>query len=208
MSKGRLTQQRIDSLKPRKKTLDIRDSVIRGFGVRVLASGRKSYFLHSQNNGKRVWQSIGDAGSMSLECAREQATLLLASRTPDNDVVPTDTASILFEDFADDVFRHYQRHWKPNTLKVNQSYYRNQILPWFRGCSVSDITRQDVQRWFCLAPCNPRRCRSFGTGSLGDPPSGRGLRPSSPRDPIPASGSSAIAGAIGRGSSTTTRSGG
>ncbi|MCE2519840.1 MAG: tyrosine-type recombinase/integrase [Alphaproteobacteria bacterium] len=144
-----LTQRRVDTLKPRKKTLYVRDCVIRGLGVRVLPSGRKQYFFHRQVDGKRVWHSIGDAGDMTLACARERAASLLASRTRTGDETsPATTASVLFENVADEVFRRYQRHWKPGTLKVNQCYYRSRILPWFRGRAIGEITRRDVQKWF------------------------------------------------------------
>ena len=155
MPKDRLTQRRVDSLKPRKKTLDVRDCVIRGFGVRVLPSGRKSYFLHSQVDGRRVWHSIGDARAMTLECARCKATSLLEARSRPDGASPATTASILFEDVADEVFRRYRRHWKPSTLKVNLKYYRNQILPCFRGRAIGDITRHDVQRWFASLHATP-----------------------------------------------------
>ena len=59
MPASHLTQHRVDSLKPRRTTCDIRDVEIKGFGVRILPSGRKRYFLHSQLDGKRVWHSIG-----------------------------------------------------------------------------------------------------------------------------------------------------
>ncbi len=155
MSKVRLTQRRVDSLKPEMQTLDVRDSVIRGFGVRILPSDRKTYFLHHQVDGRRVWHSIGDAGTMTLECARERATFLLASRSRDDEASPAETASILFEDVAEEVFRRYQRHWKPGTLKVNQYYLRKQILPWFKGRAIGDITRRDVQRWFTSLHATP-----------------------------------------------------
>ena len=148
MPKSRLTQRRVDSLKPNRKALDVRDSVIRGFGVRILPSGRKRYFLHSQVDGKRIWQSIGDARDMTLECARERATSLLAARSRTDESSTSVTASILFEDVADEVFQRYRRRWKPSTLQVNGYYYRNQILPWFRGRSIGGITHRDVQRWF------------------------------------------------------------
>ena len=80
MPTSRLTQRRVDALKPRTKTCDIRDADIRGFGVRILPSGRKRYFLHSQVDGNRVWHAIGDADDITLECARTQARALLASR--------------------------------------------------------------------------------------------------------------------------------
>ena len=38
-----LTQRRVDALKPRKSTYDIRDTEIKGFGVRILPSARKRY---------------------------------------------------------------------------------------------------------------------------------------------------------------------
>ncbi|MCE2518971.1 MAG: tyrosine-type recombinase/integrase [Alphaproteobacteria bacterium] len=148
MVKSRLTQRRVDVLKPDEKTLDVRDCVIRGFGVRVLSSGRKCYFLHRQVDGKRAWHSIGDAREMTLDCARERATSLLVSRSRPDEDFPATTASILFEDVADEVFRRYRRHWKPRTLAVNLGYLRNQILPWFRGRAIGDITRRDVRRWF------------------------------------------------------------
>ena len=54
MPRSRLTQRRVVALKPRKSTYDIRDTEITGFGVRILPSGRKRHFLHSQVDGKRV----------------------------------------------------------------------------------------------------------------------------------------------------------
>ena len=59
MPTSRLTQHRVDTLKPRRKTCDIRDAEIKGFGVRILPSGRKRYFLHSQIDGNRVWCALG-----------------------------------------------------------------------------------------------------------------------------------------------------
>ncbi len=146
MPKTRLTQRRVDSLKPRSKAMDVRDSVTRGFGVRILASGRKRYFLHSQVNGKRVWQSIGDAETITLEQARATAGAMLASRLGGD--APEFAEPILFETVADEVFRRYGRHWKPRTLKVNLGYLRKQILPWFNGRAIDDITRADVREWF------------------------------------------------------------
>lgn len=155
MPKIRLTQRRVDSLKPNGKTLDVRDCVLRGFGVRILPSGRKRFFLHRQVDGERLWHAIGDAGTMTLECARERATSLLALRSRNDEASADATASILFEDVAGEVFRRYSRHWKPRTLRVNLGYYRNQILPWFKGRAIGAITRRDVQRWFASLHATP-----------------------------------------------------
>ncbi|MDE0416098.1 MAG: tyrosine-type recombinase/integrase [bacterium] len=150
MAPSRLTQHRVDTLKPGRKARDIRDRDIRGFGVRILPSGRKRYFLHSQVDGRRVWHAIGDAKTISLECARSKANALLA---PKRDAGPV--APIQFEAVAEEVFRRYARHWKPRTLTVNLGYFRNQILPWFRGMAIADITRSDVERWFASLHATP-----------------------------------------------------
>ena len=56
MATLRLNQARVAALKPRKSAYDVRDRDLKGFGVRVLASGAKRYFIHSQHNGRRVWR--------------------------------------------------------------------------------------------------------------------------------------------------------
>ncbi len=118
MPTSRLTQHRVDTLKPRGKTCDIRDAIVKGFGVRVLSSGRKRYFLHSQVGGNRVWYAIGDAEIIALECARTRARALQASRLYGDEPTSGTSEPIAFEVVAEEVFLRYRRHWKPSTLKV------------------------------------------------------------------------------------------
>ncbi len=146
MANSRLTQHQVDNLKPGKTTRNIRDRELKGFGVRILPSGGKRYFLQLQTGGQRVWHAIGDAGDIALECARSKARSLLASRQRGDD--PVVVEPVPFETVAEEVFLRYRRHWKPGTLAVNLSYYRNQILPWFEGRAIADITRSDVRQWF------------------------------------------------------------
>ena len=148
MATLRLDQGRVDALKPRRSAYDVRDRELKGFGVRVLPSGAKRYFIHSQHQGRRVWKMLGKSGAIGVDEARERARAMLASirtGTADETVVPPD---IPFETVANEVFRRYARNWKASTLKVNQGYYRKQILPWFEGRSIAGITARDVQQWF------------------------------------------------------------
>ena len=148
MATARLSQRRVDALKPRKSAYDVRDTELRGFGVRVLTSGAKRYFIHSQHRGRRVWKIVGQAGSLCLDEARDRASVMLASIREELDECAVAAPDILFEAVGDEVFRRYARNWKPSTLKVNRNYYRNHILPWFKGHSITDITVHDVRRWF------------------------------------------------------------
>ena len=155
MSRTRLNQHRVEKLKPRNKTYDIRDGVLKGFGLRVLPSGKKHYFVHTQHHRQRIWKHIADAGAITEFEARARATSVLASiRNVERgiDVLPE---QIVFERVAEDVFQRYQRHWKPATLEVNRSYYRKQILPWFKSRPIADITRHDVQQWFASLHATP-----------------------------------------------------
>ena len=149
----RLTESRVEALKPRNSPYDVRDTDLKGFGVRVLRSGARRYFVHSQHEGQRIWKTVGDAGSIGLEEARRRATELLASIRREE--APTLEEGRLFEHVAEEVFDRYGRNWKPGTCKVNRNYLRSTILPRFRGRNIADITRQDVQNWFASLRATP-----------------------------------------------------
>ena len=104
MPTSRLTQRRVDALKPHRRACDIRDAEIKGFGVRILPSGRKRYFLHSQIDGNRVWHAIGDADDITLECARTQARALLVSRRNGGEPASEASEPVAFEMVAEEVF--------------------------------------------------------------------------------------------------------
>ena len=148
MATLRLNDRRVEALKPRKSTYDIRDRDLKGFGIRVMPSGAKRYFVHTQHQGQRIWKIVGDAGVVGADEARSRATALVGSIRKGNDYEAALAPDILFETVADEVFSRYARNWKPSTLSVNLGYYRKQLLPWFGGRPVSDITRHDVQCWF------------------------------------------------------------
>ena len=143
-----LNQHRVDHLKPRNSTYDIRDIDLKGFGVRILPSGKKSYFLQTQYEGRRRWTKIGDADAMPEAEARSQARSMLAGVGKGRESVSAQPAEIAFEAVAEEVFAYYRRHWKPRTLAVNLNYYGNNIQPWFKGRPVAGITRRDVLEWF------------------------------------------------------------
>ena len=148
MATLRLSERRVDALKPRKSAYDVRDRELKGFGVRVMPSGAKRYFVHTQHQGRRVWKIVGQAGSIGVVEARNRAATLVAAIRKGNDDEVAAPADTPFETVGDEAFRRYARNWKPSTLRVNRGYYRNRILPWFAGRPISEITAHDVQQWF------------------------------------------------------------
>ena len=155
MSKIRLGQRRVDTLRPRQRAFVVRDGVLKGFGIRILPSGAKRYFVHSQYRGRRVWQDIGDAGTMTEGEARARATAVLVAIRSGESYIATAPDRTRFETVAEEVFRRYKRHWKPSTLTVNLGYYKKQILPWFEGRQIADVDHQDVQQWFASLHATP-----------------------------------------------------
>ncbi len=147
MPKISLTDARVAALTPRKTAYDIRDSKLRGFGVRVLPSGRKRFFVHCQHREVRVWRIVGDPSTTGVHEARLSATEMLAAIRR-GETMPLPPDETLFEVVAEAVFQRYERVWKPRTLYVNRGYLRKQILPHFSGRPIADINAQDVRNWF------------------------------------------------------------
>ena len=77
MATVRLDERRTRALKPRKSAYDIRDRELKGFGVRVLPSHVKRYFVHIHHNGQRFWKIVGHAGSVGVGEARDRARTLM-----------------------------------------------------------------------------------------------------------------------------------
>ena len=154
MSNVTLSEARVKALRSRPSAYDIRDAKLKGFGVRVLPSGTKRFFIHVQHRGTRAWKIIGDASAMGVDEARTQAVSLLAAIRCDADV-PASSDATRFETVAKAVFQRYARVWKPRTLYVNRHYLRRQILPRFAETQVCDITHADVKRWFASLRATP-----------------------------------------------------
>ena len=104
MSAIRLTQRRVDTLRPRKTVRNVRDAELKGYGVRITPSGRKRYFIHSQHRGHRVWKIVGDAAVMTEAEARARARSMLAALRNDRDIEVEASGDVLFETVAEEVF--------------------------------------------------------------------------------------------------------
>ena len=77
-----LSEVRVKALRPRPSAYDIRDAKLRGFGVRVLPSGAKRFFIHTQHRGQRVWKIVGDAGATNVDEARARCKDRALSESP------------------------------------------------------------------------------------------------------------------------------
>ena len=157
-----LDRRRTDPLRPRRAAYDIRDRGLRGFGIRVRPSGRRIRFVHVRCNGERVRRTVGDAGTAPASEARTRAAAGPAAALRRDGKVPEDTG---FKAVAGEALAHHARLRKPETVEVNRRYYRNRILPGFRGRPVAGSPAGTCGHGSSpCAPCPRRRtaaCRSY-----------------------------------------------
>ena len=188
MPRTNLTDARVDALKPRRKTYGMRDGKLGGFGVGVLPSGRKRFFVHCQHDGERVWKIVGDAAETNVGEARSRAAGMLAAIRRGGPA-PSRPEETLFEHVAETAFERHRRVWKAGTHRVNRGYLKNQILPHFAGRPVAEIETREVRNWFASLHATPvsadrsmpvlsvimREAEAMGLGREGSNPC-RGIR--------------------------------
>ena len=108
MPRTTLTEARVRTLRPRRTAFDIRDAPLKGFGMRVLPSGRKRFFVHCQHRGERIWKIVGDVGTLAVPETRSRAGETLAAIRRRMSV-PCRPDESLFEAVAQTAFRHRTR---------------------------------------------------------------------------------------------------
>ena len=154
MSRRAVTEAHVRALRPHKRPYDVRDPRLKGFGVQVLPSGRKRFFIQCQHRGDRIWKIIGGPETMTAGEARFRADEMLASIRR-GEGLPFRPEETVFEAVAETVFERYSRVWKPGTLDVNRAYLRKQLLPHFAGRQIADIDQKNVGNWFALLHATP-----------------------------------------------------
>ncbi len=69
---AKITKRTVDALEPRNREHVLWDDEIKGFGVRVRPSGRKTYIVKYRERGRAVKVTIGPHGAISPAAARGQ----------------------------------------------------------------------------------------------------------------------------------------
>jgi integrase len=128
------------------------DKDVPGFGLRVMPSGVKSYFVKYRAGGRQRWVTIGRHGApWTPETARRRAREILgeiargddpAERRDRNRVAETvgDLAATYLADYA--AIRK-----KPRSYEEDRRNLSKLILPAFATFRIADVTRADVARW-------------------------------------------------------------
>ena len=143
----RITKTVVDDLSIPGRGYDICwDDAVRGFGVRVTASGVKSFILQYRAAGKSRRITLGRYGVLTVEKARKQATIGLGKVAAGQDLVAMKVAGELKTATLMEVFKAYleTRTLKPSTVKDMKIAFQG-ISGWM-GQPLLNITRDMVAR--------------------------------------------------------------
>ena len=149
MPKENLTQSFVDKLlpDPDKSKCDYFDTKQSGFLLKILGSGRKSYYIRYRNQrGKQVEVKIADDNVTKLNEARELAVKYLAQIAMGEDPFATQTqlkkvplvSTFITESYLPFV-KTYKRSWKNDV-----SLIKNHIIPNFGKQYMDEVSKKDV----------------------------------------------------------------
>lgn len=121
------------------------DLALQGFGLRVYASGKKSWVFRYQKNYKKHITVLGDAANVSITFARQQAIKLLAEVAQGGDPVVEVKRSLTFGELAHIyIERHAKLHKK--TAKEDVKKLKS-TLAQFCDRKADKISREQILAW-------------------------------------------------------------
>ena len=160
----KLTDAAIARLRPRSREYTVWDNRVPSLGVRVRATGGKSYVLLVETDGRAKRVSLGPVSTRSIEEARAECHQRRANPEPRKPGRPPRTAP-LFREFVEGPWKaaHFDGY-KPTTRKTYVALLDARLLPAFGAKPLDRITAAHVRRWFDAfsgtAPGNANHARN------------------------------------------------
>lgn len=144
----RLTKRTVEGLGIGDRDYLAWDGEMRGFGVRVYPSGKKTYLVQYRNGRRTRRLTIGQHGVLTAEEARKLARQFLGDVArggdPSNDKqkkLRAPTIAGLCDRFLEE---YVAEHCKPTTAKDYHSIIRRFIRPQLGPLAITEVTRADV----------------------------------------------------------------
>lgn len=146
----RLTKRAVDSLEPGSRDLIVFDDQVKGFGVRVLPSGQKTYLAQYRSGGRTRRVKIGRHGVLTADEARAKAKELLgavakgdnpAQEISEHRRAPTIAA------LCDRFYReHVLERCKLTTQREYERVLEHDVKRAIGAFKVVDVSRADISR--------------------------------------------------------------
>lgn len=160
MPTAKMTKRAVDALAPpAEKQIVLWDTEVKGFGVRVMPSGLKTFIVQYRNiEGIKRRLNLGRYGVLTVEQARDQAKIKLASvlqgEDPAKDVhearrdmsVAEMCDWYLVEARAGNILGRKNRPIKESSLSKDESRIKTHIKPLLGKRIVRHLTRADIEQ--------------------------------------------------------------
>lgn len=144
----KLTKRVVDSLEPGPKDRIIFDDELKGFGLRIAPSGRKTFLVQYRAGGRCRRVKIGQMGSVTPDQARKHARTVLGDVAGgDNpaEIIARDRRAPKVRDLAARYLRdHVDLHLKTRTRREYRHCLDAYILPAIGSFRVADVARADI----------------------------------------------------------------
>ncbi len=146
----RLTKSAIDKLEPiqGKDQSFFRDDSLKGFALRITASGVKSFIVETRINGKVKRITLGKYGNITAEEARKQAKSLLGSVAKGDDPIAEKKTQQVNAMTLKHVFNDYlktHKDLKPRTLTDYHCVLHEVVSDWLDK-PITKITREMIAK--------------------------------------------------------------
>jgi integrase len=164
----RITKAHVDTLAPGidKDQAFLRDSELKGFGVRVTRNGVKTFIFEKRIKGRVRRQKLGRYPELTVEQARKQAQVLAGQIAQGIDPIAVREAErargiTLKEAFED--FKRARKKLKPSTLYDYTRYFESAFKPWHNR-TLLEIGRDAVEHRH--RTLGEQRGRAYADGAM------------------------------------------
>jgi integrase len=150
MARIRMTDRTVQALRaPTRGQMDYFDERTPGFGLRVTASGHRSWIALYRHEGRVRRYTLGSYPTLRLADARAKAKEALSRATLGEDPAAEKKIAREADTFADLAREYMERHAKvrkrERTWRQDQRVIDRELLPRWRHRKAKDIRRRDIQ---------------------------------------------------------------
>lgn len=153
MAAGRITKRTVDALQATGKEYVHWDGELTGFGVRVRASGARSFVAVYRTGGRNSPQrrvTIGAVGKIEADAAREEAQKIIRQAELGIDHAAEKAKArkeLTFDKVCDLYLSEGCDGKKPSTLATDKGRIERHIKPLLGKKRIGEITRADVEKF-------------------------------------------------------------
>jgi integrase len=145
-----ITKRFVESITPDPHKLSqYWDTSLKGFGVIVLPSGRRTYCIQYRNQNRVLKRlKIGVHGQLTTEEARAMARKHLASTAHGEDPAQSkkQTQELFgMQDLARDYIERHGQKKREKSLKEDNKLLKNIILPSLGSLKIANVSRRDIE---------------------------------------------------------------